>query len=140
MPYLRLYLPEISIAQKRHVAQKLIDLTLRASRRRRHWDREQITIQFLPQSQSRQRGECRVEVLGHNLTSVDQRAFTEEVGPMLIRSLHLNVKNRLAWLMGIETKLSPRVDVHFHELPFDAVVAGECTVGDAFVSEWKKAA
>ena len=35
MPYLRLYLPEISIAQKRHIAQKLIDLTLRTSRRRR---------------------------------------------------------------------------------------------------------
>jgi hypothetical protein len=140
MPYLRLYLPEISIAQKRHVAQKLIDLTLRTSRRRRYLDREQITIQFLPQSQPRQRGQCRVEVLGHNLTTVNQRAFTEEVAPMLVRSLHLNVRNRLAWLMGIEPKVSPKVDVLFHELPFDAVVADECPVGDEFVAEWKHAA
>ncbi len=138
MPYLRLYLPEVSIAQKRHIAQKLIDLTLRTSRRRRHWDRDQITIQFLPQP--RKRGECRVEVLGHNLTSVNQRAFAEEVGPMLVRSLHLNVKNRLAWLMGIETRLSPKVDVHFRELPFDAVVAEEGTVAEEFVADWKLAA
>jgi hypothetical protein len=140
MPYLRLYLPEVSIAQKRHIAEKLIDLTLRASRRRRHWDRDQITIQFLPQAQPRQRGECRVEVLGHNLTLVNQRAFAEEVGPMLVRSLHLNVKNRLAWLMGIEPKVSPKVDVHFRELPFDAVVADECAIGDEFVADWKRAA
>ena len=140
MPYLRLYLPEISIAQKRHIAQKLIDLTLRASRRRRYWDRDQITIQFLPQSQTRQRGECRVEVHCHSLASVNQRVFTEEVAPLLIRSLHLNIKNRLAWLMGSEGKMSPKVDVQFLELPCDGASPAEWTVADAFVAEWGRAA
>ncbi|MGB8889920.1 MAG: hypothetical protein WCC87_24565 [Candidatus Korobacteraceae bacterium] len=140
MPYLRLYLPEISIAQKRQVAQKLIELTLRTSRRRRYWDRDQITIQFLHQAQPRQRGECRVEVHCHNLSSVNQRAFTEEVAPLLVRSLHPHVKNRLAWLMGIEAKMSPKVDVQFLELPFDGASPAEWTVGDAFVTEWERVA
>jgi hypothetical protein len=138
MPYLRLYLPKISIAQKRHVAQRLIELTLRTSRRRRYWDRDQITIQFLPQPHQ---DDCRVEVHCHNASSVNQRAFAEEVAPMLIRSLHLNVKNRLGWLMGMEAdKMPPKVDVRFLELPFDTVVASEWTVGDAFISEWDRVA
>ncbi len=135
MPYLRLYLPEISIAQKRHIAQKLIDLTLCTSRLRRYWDRDQITIQFLSQP----RADCRVEVHCHNLTSMNRRAFAEEVAPLLIRSLHLNVKNRLAWLMGVGAE-KPRVDVRFLELPFDDVIASESTVENAFEAEWQRVA
>jgi hypothetical protein len=139
MPYLRLYLPKISIAQKRHVAQKLIELTLRTSRRRRYWDRDQITIQFL--TQPRQWDDCRVEVHCHNASSVNQRAFAEEVAPMLIRSLYLNVKHRLGWLMGIEVdKMPSKVEVQFLELPSDIVVPSEWTVGDAFISEWDRVA
>lgn len=139
MPYLRLYLPEISIAQKRHVAQKLIDLTLRTFRRRRYWDRDQITIQFLPQP--RPRAECRIEVHCHNLTLVNKRAFAEEAAPMLIRSLHLNIKNRLAWLMGIGAeKLPPKVDVSFLELPFEDMSPAEYTIGEAFIAEWDRVA
>jgi hypothetical protein len=132
-------LPEISIAQKRHVAQKLIELTLRTSRRRRYWDRDQITIQFLHQAHPRQRGECRVEVHGHNLSSVNRRAFAEEVAPLLIRSLHLNVKNRLAWLMGVGAE-KPRVDVRFLELPFDDMIASESIVENTFEAEWQRVA
>jgi phenylpyruvate tautomerase PptA (4-oxalocrotonate tautomerase family) len=141
MPYLRLYLPEVSIAQKRHIAQKLIDLTLRTFRRRRYWDRDQITIQFLPQPQPRQRAECRIEVHCHNLTLVNKRAFAEEVAPLLVRSLHLHVKNRLAWLMGLGAdRMPPKVDIDFLELPFDDVISSELEMANTFSSEWDQVA
>ncbi len=139
MPYLRLYLPEISIAQKRHIAQKLIDLTLCTSRLRRYWDRDQITIQFLSQPRERRRAACRVEVYCHNLTSMNRRAFAEEVAPLLTRSLHSKVKNRLAWLMGVAAE-KPRVDVRFLELPFDDVVVSESIVETTFEAEWQRVA
>jgi phenylpyruvate tautomerase PptA (4-oxalocrotonate tautomerase family) len=137
MPYLRLYLPETSTAQKRHIAQKMIDTTLGAFRLPTS-DREQITVQFL--SQPRQRGECRIEVLSRDLPADRKQAFAEAVSPMLIESLHLQVKNRLAWLMGVEAKVPPKVEVQFLGLPFDDYAASEPMVGDAIISEWKKAA
>ncbi len=138
MPYLRLYLPEISIAQKRHIAQKMIDTTLGAFRLPAS-DREQVTVQFLSQPRARQRG-CRVEVLCRDLPADRKQAFAEAVSPMLVRSLHLQVKNRLAWLMGVEAKIPPKVEVQFLGLPFDNAPASEPMVGDAFVAEWEKAA
>jgi phenylpyruvate tautomerase PptA (4-oxalocrotonate tautomerase family) len=139
MPYLRLYLPEISIAQKRHIAQRLIDTTLRTFQLGAP-DRDQITIQFLSLLRGRQRVECRVEVHCHDVPCERQQAFAEEVTPMLIRSLHLHVKNRLAWLMGTEPKIPPRIHVRFLDLPCNKFSPSEWTVGDAFLSEWERAA
>ncbi len=138
MPYLRLYLPRVSIAQKRRIARRLIDTTL-CTFQLRASDRDQITIQFLPQP--RQRTDCWIEVGCRDLTSETKQAFAEQVAPMLIRSLHLHVKNRLAWLMGIGAdKMPPKVAVRFLELPFDDVVTSDLAVGNAFVSEWERVA
>jgi hypothetical protein len=59
---------------------------------------------------------CKLEVRGRNLDPDSKRAFTAAVIPMLMRSLHLNVKNRLAWLTGAAVSTPPRVDVAFVEL------------------------
>jgi phenylpyruvate tautomerase PptA (4-oxalocrotonate tautomerase family) len=132
-------LPEISIAQKRHIAQKLIDMTLRTFQLRSS-ERDQITIQFLSQPGSRRRADCHLEIRSHDLTAENKRAFAEEVAPMLVRSLHLHVKNRLAWLMGQESKMSPEVEVRFQELPIDEVSPSDWKVGDVFVAEWRRVA
>jgi phenylpyruvate tautomerase PptA (4-oxalocrotonate tautomerase family) len=112
MPYLRLYLPEISIAQKRHIARELMDTTLRSFPLA---ERNQITVQFLSRARRPRRADCKLEVRGRDLDPESKTAFVKAVTPMLIRSLHLNVKNRLSWLMG-SMATPPRVDVEFVDL------------------------
>ena len=119
MPYLRLYLPEVSIAQKRYIARELLDTLMQTFPLA---ERHQINIQFL--SRSRMRRGCKLEVRGRNLDPESKRAFTAAVVPMLIRSLHLKVKNRLAWLTGGEASLPPKVDVEFVELSRSAWESG----------------
>lgn len=127
MPYLRLYLPEVSIAQKRHIARELLDTLVQSFPLA---ERHQINIQFL--SRSRIRRGCKLEVRGRNLDPDSKRAFTAAVIPMLMRSLHLNVKNRLAWLMGGGVAMPPKVDVEFVELSHNAWDSGikECSADE----------
>jgi hypothetical protein len=138
MPFLRLYLPEISVSRKRHLAQKLIETTIRTFELRPS-DRDQITVQFLSQARPR-RANCRIEVGCRDLPPANQRAFAEDVAPMLMRSLHLRAKNRLARLMGAEAEMPAKVDVRFLKLRLDDTTANEWAVGDALVADWERAA
>ena len=53
MPYLRLHSPDLSLAKKHLVAQKLIDVTLHAFQLAPE-ERSQVTIQFIPWGLGRQ--------------------------------------------------------------------------------------
>lgn len=137
MPYLRLYLPEIPIARKRQLARKLIDTTLRTFQLHPA-DRDQITIQFLTPAKVRPRPNCRVEVGCRDLPAANKRAFTENVAPLITRSLRL--QSRLDWLKGGKVGPVPTVDVRFLELPFDSASPNEWAVGDALMADWNRAA
>jgi hypothetical protein len=139
MPYLRLYLPEISITRKRQLAQKLIKTTLRTFQLRAS-DRDQITIQFLPEARAQKCARCRVEVAGHDLAPANKQAFAQDVTPVLLRSLQLDGKSRLAAMVGIKTERPPQVDVSFLELPPDCVAPGRWAVGDDLAAAWNRAA
>lgn len=130
MPYLRLYLPEISVAQKRRIAQQLIETTLRTYP---FFDRHQITIQFLPLARSRRHTRCAVEVRGHDLPSENRSAFAEAAASLLVQSLRLKVKDKLAWLLGGQSAMPSPVDVEFFELPRNN---GEW-IGDVSADDWK---
>ncbi len=140
MPYLRLYLPETSIGQKRRIAEKLIDLTMHSFQQRRQSDRHQITIQFLSEASTEQGPACRVEVHSRKLASRNQQVFAEEVEPMLVRSLHLHAKSRMARLMGVKPATPPAVEIEFLDLVPDEVATAECPIGDALIDDWNRAA
>ena len=86
MPYLRLYCSEIPIAQKRVIARKLIDITLRTFALRRE-DRARMIVQFQElwkvnrthESQPvSQQDDCILEVNADGLTDEKKKAFAEE--------------------------------------------------------------
>ena len=87
MPYLRLYSSDVPIDQKRVIAQKLIEITLRAFHLRTE-ERNRITIQFIPLPQPwtvdglkpliARDADATLEVMAHNLTEGKRRAFAEE--------------------------------------------------------------
>ena len=87
MPYLRLYARDLPIQEKRVLAQKLIEITLRTFKLRAH-QRYQTSVQFITTSHASEvdglqgtipRGaDFTLEVIGHNLTEEKKRAFSEE--------------------------------------------------------------
>ena len=134
MPTLRLYVPEISIAQKRHIARELLDTTVREFPLS---ERRQVNIQFLSVP-SKRSSSCRLEVRGRDLDSANRSAFADAAVSLLTRSLHLNIKQRLAWLMGIEPSTRSKVEVRFLESAEDSFSPAENTVGQAIVREWEQ--
>lgn len=121
MPYIRLHLPDASIEQKRVIALELIDITMRAFRLRSS-DRYRISIEFLSHSRghvwplTRRNPNFLVEVLGHNLTEAQKRAFSREATVLLARSSPPKSENRIARLFGIKLDAPPRIDFQFGEL------------------------
>ena len=130
MPYLRLYLPEISVVQKRRLAQRLIETTLRTYP---FFDRYQITIQFLPLKRSRRHNRCAVEIRGHDLPTENRDVFAEAATSLLAQSLRLKVRDKWAWLLGSQSATTAPVDVEFFELPRNS---GEW-IGDVSADDWK---
>lgn len=126
MPYLRLYLPNASVEQKRFIAQNLIEITLRAFNLCSE-DRCQVSVEFV--SRSRQDAadwllpstlrdtDFVLEVLGHDLTEEQQRVFSEEAASMLAQILPVKARRRFARLFGIKkTDAHCPVALQFSEL------------------------
>ena len=96
MPYLRLYSLDVPLAQKRLLAQKLIEITLRAFRLPAE-DRHRINVQFISlpirhTAASRhpvipRDANCFLEVNDLGLTEENKRSFCDEVMPMLTKEL-----------------------------------------------------
>lgn len=121
MPYLRLHLPEASVEQKRFIAQELIEITLRSFRLRRA-DRYRISVEFVSHTHdtawplSYPEADLVMEVLGHNLTRAQQRAFSADATALLSRILPPKPGGRIARLLGIRTNDQHEIAFQFHEL------------------------
>jgi hypothetical protein len=125
VPYLRLYSPDVPLAQKRLIAQRLIQITLRAFRLRAE-DRHRINVQFVSvpsplgvaslQPVIPPDADFLLEVNDQGLTEEKKRTFAEEVTPMLTQELGVQSRAGLAQPLGMKTGISPQVALQFNEL------------------------
>ena len=124
MPYLRLYARELPIEQKRVIAQKLIDITLRTFKLRAN-QKYQTSIQFITRQVSGVDGlraaiprgaDFTLEVIGHNLTEEKKKAFAEEAAAMLTPIAPVRLGSRIARLLGIKAKSPQQIALQFNEL------------------------
>ena len=125
MPYLRLYSRDIPIEQKRAIAQKLIDITMRTLRLRPE-ERNRITVQFIPPSQMTgddayqpvipSNADFMLEVMAHHLTEAKKKAFGDEVASKLTQFLPSKAKGGIARLLGIKADPARQVALQFDEL------------------------
>ena len=125
MPYLRLYSRDVPIDQKRVIAQKLIEITLRTFHLRTE-ERNRITVQFisLPQPWTvdglkpliARDADATLEVMAHNLTEGKRRAFAEEARATLAHLVPVKPRGRIARLLGIQARRPRQVALQFNEL------------------------
>jgi hypothetical protein len=112
MPYLRIYSRAVPIEQKRILAEKLIEITLRTFQLRAQ-ERNRITIQF----QAIPRGsDFTLEVIGHDLTDEKRKAFAEEASHMLTGLVPVKPRSRIARFLGINWEAPRQVVLQFDEL------------------------
>jgi hypothetical protein len=144
MPYLRVYGSDVPLAQKRLIAQKLIEITLRAFQLRAE-DRHRISIQFIPLPRFSavaglepvipHEAGFLLEVNDHDLTEEKKRAFAEEAKPMLTQELATKPGSPLARLLGIKPDISRQVALQFNELNLDQLMGWD----SAFLLEHRAA-
>src|ERR1019366_6040040 len=123
MPYLRLYARDLLIEQKRVIAQKLIEITLRTFHLRAD-QRYRTSIQFITRSQAvngpkpaiPRDADFTLEVIGHNLTEEKKRAFAEEAAAMLTPMAPVRLGSRIARMLGIKANLRQKICLQFNEL------------------------
>jgi len=125
MPYLRLYSPHLPLEQKQVIGQKLIDITLRAFRLRPE-QRYRTSVQFITRCQTRpaenprldiaSNADFTLEVIGHNLTEREKKAFAEEAAAMINKVVPRSLPQRIASLLGIRSDSNQRVVFQFSEL------------------------
>jgi len=125
MPYLRLYSRPLPIEQKRVIAEKLIEITLRSFRLGAA-ERYQTSIQFITLPHVRgvdglqpsilRDADFILEVLAHGLTEDKKRAFAEEAPAMLTHLVPVKPWSRIARVFGIKWASPNRMLIQFHEL------------------------
>ena len=125
MPYLRLYSRHLPIEQKRVIAEKLIEITLRSFRLRAA-ARYQTSIQFITllqvcgvdglQPSIPGDADFILEVLGHGLTEDKKRAFAEEATAMLTHLVPMKPRSRIARLLGVKADTPRQIALQFSEL------------------------
>jgi len=115
MPYIRVYVPKASIKQKRSIAQKLIEITLRTFHLRPE-DRYRISVEFISRFRACTTNGLMVEVIGHDLTEGTKRAFAKEAAAMLAEFMRSNSRNPVARLLGITPETPPKIAFQFGEL------------------------
>ena len=124
MPYLRLCARALPIEQKRVIAQKLIDITLRTFKLRAD-QKYHTSVEFVTQQVSGVDGlraaiprgaDFTLEVIGHNLTDDKKKAFAEEAAAMLTPMAPARLGSRIARLLGIKPKSSRQIALQFNEL------------------------
>jgi hypothetical protein len=125
MPYLRLYSRHLPIEQKRVIAEKLIEITLRSFRLRAA-ARYQTSIQFITlpqvcgvdgiQPSIPRDADFILEVLGHGLTEDKKRAFAEEATAMLTHLVPMKPRSRIARLLGVKADTPRQIALQFSEL------------------------
>jgi hypothetical protein len=125
MPYLRLYSQAVPVEQKRVIAQKLIEITLRTFHLRAE-ERNRITIQFIALPEVHgiddlyraipRRADFTLEVIGHDLTEAKKKAFAKDAAAMLAQLPSVKPRNRIARMLGIKLDAPRQVALQFNEL------------------------
>jgi hypothetical protein len=125
MPYLRLYSRHLPIEQKRVIAERLIEITLRAFHLRAA-QRYQTSVQFVTIPEVRgvhglqpsitRDTDFTLEVLGHSLTEETKKAFAVEASEILAPLVPAGPWGRIARVFGIRSDRSQRFDLQFQEL------------------------
>lgn len=125
MPYLRLYARDLSIEQKRVIAEKLIEITLRTFHLRAD-QRYQTTVQFITlpqvcgvdslQPAIPRDADFELEVMAHNLTEEKKRAFAKEAAAMLTHLAPVKLRIKIARLLGIKADRPSQIALQFAEL------------------------
>lgn len=125
MPYVQLYSRPLQLEQKRVIAEKLIEITLRTFRLRPD-QRHQTSIQFVTLPQERRvnglqllisrQSEFTLEVLGHNLTEEKKSAFAREAAAMLADLVPPGPWTRIARVFAPSAGRRRAVTLQFHEL------------------------
>jgi phenylpyruvate tautomerase PptA (4-oxalocrotonate tautomerase family) len=125
MPYLRLHSPKVPIEQKRIIAQRLIEATMRAFHLRPN-ERYNVSVEFVSEPNSSaadlvggslgRHADCIFEVMGHDLTEAKKKAFAKEVAALITPLLPLKSRMRLARLLGVKPDESHQIAFQFGEL------------------------
>jgi len=125
VPYLRLNLRDLGLEQKRVLAQKLIEITLRAFHLRAD-QRYRTSIQFITlprmcgvddsQPNIPSDADFTLEVIGHDLTEERKRAFAEEAALAFTHLVPVRPWRRIARMFGITVNTPQRVTLQFNEL------------------------
>lgn len=125
MPYLRFYSRHLPIEQKRVIAERLIEITLRAFHLRAA-QRYQTSVQFITIPEGRgvpglqpaitRDPDFTLEVLGHSLTEEKKKAFAVEASAALTPLVPAGPWSRIARVFGIKADRAQRFDLQFEEL------------------------
>lgn len=125
MPYIRVYLPKASVEDRRFIAQRFIDVTLRTFHLRAE-ERHRISVEFVSSSPARwadylmhtteEREDFMVEVMAHELSEERERAFSNAAAAVLDELLTFRWQSRIARLFGIKTHTPPKIAFRFGEL------------------------
>jgi hypothetical protein len=124
MPYLRVYAQGLPTEDKRVIAQKLIEITLRTFKLHAN-QRYQTSIQFItqaplsgidePAAAIPRDGQITLEVIGHDLTEEKKRAFAREASAMLAHAVPMRPSNPIARVLGIKRR-QQQICLQFNEL------------------------
>lgn len=123
MPYIRLYSRDISLAEKRSLAEKLISLALDAFQLRPE-ERYKISVQFVPRRLSpsaidslfrSDKAAAVLEVCDPNLTVQNITSFVEAATPVLSQSAVLGPARRVARMLGLEPDPLRQIAFQFNE-------------------------
>jgi hypothetical protein len=125
MPYLRLYSRDLAVDQKRVIAQKLIEITLRTFHLSAA-ERNRITIQFLPQAKPGtvarlmplipRDADATLEIMAHNLTEGKKRAFVEEATATLGNLVPGKSGSRIASWLRLKGASPRKIALQYFEL------------------------
>jgi phenylpyruvate tautomerase PptA (4-oxalocrotonate tautomerase family) len=125
MPYLRLHLPKVPIEQKRMLAKRLIEATMRAFRLRDD-ERYNVSVEFVSERNSsragrtvvslRREADCLFEVMGHDLTEAKKKAFAKEVAALVTPLLPSKPPLWIVRLLGGKPAESRQIAFQFGEL------------------------
>jgi len=124
MPFLRLYSREVSLAEKRWLAEKLISITLGALQLPPE-ERSNISVQFVPRELapadsdspfSADEPAAVLEVSHSDLTVHNVRALVEAATPLLGQSAVVPRPGRIAKMLGFEPDPARQVGFQFNEL------------------------
>ncbi len=123
MPYIRLYSREVSLEEKRLLAQKLISIALDALQLRPE-ERNKINVQFIGRKLlptvvdslfHSDKPAALLEISDHDLTVRKITAFVDAAIPILSQSTVVGLKVRIARLLGIAPDASGQIKFQFND-------------------------